>query len=147
MLNIYSWFLHPYVDFLWSSVCYFVCTRTYSKPCLKKCQHGIKYIISNWHKTEYKECGSVVSCSHDSSNYIYDLVLPFHNPGSWAVLKRLARWMFKHSCDIIQIHSVNTQHWYLVSMSISMSDVLPVLQAPKQCSCYKQNMNLSFCDS
>jgi len=31
-----------------------VCTKTYSKPCLKKCQHGIKYIISNRHKTEYK---------------------------------------------------------------------------------------------
>jgi hypothetical protein len=149
MLNIYSWFLHPYVDFLCSSVCYFVCIRTYSKPCFKKCQHGIKYIISNWHKTEYKECGNVVLCSHDYSNYIhvYDLVFPFHTPVSWAVLKRLARWMFKHSSDIIQLHSVNTQHWHLVSMSISMSDVLTSLQAPKQCSCHKQSMNLSFSDS
>jgi hypothetical protein len=147
MLNIYSWFLRPYVDFLWSSVCYFVCTRTYSKPAWRNVSMVIKYITSNWHKTEYKECESVVLCSHDSNNYIYDLVFPFHNPGSWAVLKRLARWMFKHSSDIIQLHSVNTQHWYLVSMSISMSDVLTFLQVPNQCSCYKQNMNLSFCDS
>jgi hypothetical protein len=47
------------------------------------------------------------------------IVFPFHTPGSWAVLKRFARWMFKHSSDSIQLHSVNTQHWYLVSMSIS----------------------------
>jgi hypothetical protein len=79
--------------------------------------------------------------------YIYDFVFPFHIPVSWAQFKKLVRWMFKHSSDIIQINSVNTQQWYFVSMPISISDVFNFLQAPKQCSCYKYYGNLSFCDS
>jgi len=91
--------------------CLLFCVHKYLlKTLLQEMSAWIKYIISNWHKTEYKECGNVVLCSHDYSNYIhvYDLVFPFHTPVSWAVLKRLARWMFKHSSDIIQLHSVNT---------------------------------------
>jgi len=135
----FDFFIHMWIFFDPVSVIFSALGPT-ENPAWRNVSMGsnISYRTDTRQSTESVEvwfCAAMIPVIIFINIYIYDLVFPFHIPCFWAVLKRFARWMFKHSSDIIQLHSVNTQYWYLVSMAISMSDVLTFLQAPKECSC------------